>query len=189
MKLSKDEKRTLNIFFSNFSEVFFPSFSENNVSDKDLIDFGVDHNYVNNKSRFKYLQDADQYIIEKRYVEDSVYKYFGTNIEAQSAEPGIIYNNGFYYTKQGQGEGRPFSQVNKLYDLGNDYYLAYVDIYSEGFEQVSMNAGSQYLYKPLEDWSQEYRNQIEKIGTKKAKIKKVYENGAFRYILLEYLDA
>ena len=186
--LSKEEKRNLNIFFSNFSEVSVPTFKENEISNEELIKFGFIHNLINNRDRVQILQDSQQCKIAKQYIEESVKKYFNKTVQNQSIDQGPTYDNGFYYNNIALGEGRNFSQLNKLYYLGNDYYLAYINVYSEGFEQVSMNAGTDYLYIPLEDWSQEYINMIELVGEKTATIKKVTENGASRYILVDYLD-
>lgn len=189
VQFTKEEKTRLNTFFSNFSETFVPPFDMGQISNKELIRFGVFHNYINNRQRFERIYEFSEERLAAEYVEGTVYWYFGKKVQHQTYNLDLRYNKGYYYIPMAAGEGLHFSQITKLINLGGNYYTAYVDIYSEGFEQVSGAEGMKYLYKPLEDWEPQYRNKIELCQKMKAIIKKVTENGNARYILIQYLVA
>ena len=185
--LSKEERENFNIFFSNYSEVYLKPFKKDQVPNSELINFGFFHNYINVFKRFKVIDDY--YLLPAEYVEESVYKYFGVNVKHESVDQYLTYKNGNYYFPVADGESRPFSHIDKLFDLGNDNYLAYISVYKEKtFESVSMKEGLNYLYKNFEDWDEKYKDEIELIQKMKATIKKVTENGKTRYILIDYLE-
>ena len=73
---SKEEWKKLNVFFSNFSEVFLDSFSEGEVTNDELIRYGISHNYHNNPNLIEKVSSTSGRLAA-RYVEASVKKYFG----------------------------------------------------------------------------------------------------------------
>ena len=187
VELTTEEKRDFNIFFSNFSEVYLEPFQRGQISNNQLIYFGYFHNEINNFNRFKVVED--QYQLAAKYVEESVDKFFDKRVAHESVDKHLTYKNGQYYFPISDGAGRPFSQIVNLIDSGNDTYSANVNVYSEkSFELVIMDAGVSYLYNPLEDWDEKYKDDIELIQKINALIKKVRENGKTRYILVEYLE-
>ena len=52
VKLTPKEKKELNTFFSNFSEVFVEPFKKDDITDINLVKFSVLHNYRNNEKLF-----------------------------------------------------------------------------------------------------------------------------------------
>ncbi|MCY6369405.1 hypothetical protein OXH55_01930 [Clostridium ganghwense] len=178
--LTDEEHKKINIFFSNFSEVYLKPFQKGKISDSELMQFGFYHNYINNPKRVKY-KDSNA-MISKEYVFESIEKYFKLDISKHKIPSrvgkenvGIKYSNGYFYTPAADGETYPFSQVIKLVDNGDKTMTAYVDVYVG-------NIFDFYNYKPYSKWSKNDKGSADKIGSYKALIEK--ENG--RYILLEY---
>lgn len=129
VKLPRDEQKKLNIFFSNFSEVYLKPFIAGSIADEDLINFGVLHNYKNN---FKLFEKVDNYNLEIKgnSVSASIQKYFGRDVSKHLSTSDFKYKNGYYYIPQADGEAYTFSQVERLIDIGNDRYTAYINVYT-----------------------------------------------------------
>ncbi|MCY6354211.1 hypothetical protein [Clostridium sp. ZS2-4] len=175
ISLTDEEHKKINIFFSNFSEVYLKPFQKGKISDSELIQFGFYHNYINNPKRVKY-KDSNA-LISKEYVFESIEKYFKLDISKHKIPEsiGIKYSNGYFYMPAADGETYPFSQVTKLIDNGDKTMTAYVDVYVG-------NIFDFYNYKPYSKWSKNDKDSAHKIGRYKALIEKENE----RYILLEY---
>lgn len=175
VNLTNEEIKNLNTFFSNFSEVMLPSFSRNELTDEELINFGVFHNKINNYSRFE--KDGENKIkIKKEYVDESVKKYFDTKITQAQSTNEITYSNGYYSVYESDGESYVFSQIYSLYDCLNGEFLAIVDIY------VADSGWSGNRQSNPETWAND-ENLPELYTTVNATIRKA-DN---KYILLEYL--
>lgn len=74
MELSNDEFKEVNIFLSNFGEVYLEDFL-NQTFDKNLINFAVGHVYINNYKTVK-IDDNIGYL-DRAIVERNIRKYFG----------------------------------------------------------------------------------------------------------------
>ncbi|MEN6391883.1 MAG: tetratricopeptide repeat protein, partial [Syntrophomonas sp.] len=183
-QLSVEDKTNWNKYFSVFSNALVAPFNEGQIGNKELIRFGFYHNYFNGQA-----QDG-KIVLSAQKVEESVREYFGKGIQHQSVDENLTYSQGFYYYPAAYGEGRPFSQITKLVELGNDYYLADINVYREkGFEGIFNKTGdANYIYKPIEGWPKAYVEEVEITRQMQAKIKKVTEGGKFRYILIQYLE-
>lgn len=179
LNLNKSEWKKLNTFFSNFSEVFLKSFEKDHIDNKELIRFGILHNYLNNDKLFK-LYDDSHLKLDKKYVEGSVEKYFGKKSIIHETVEDEFYKDGYYIIRIGSGETYSFSQVTKFVDIGDGNYLAYLNIYY---------AGSGFIGDPhgdLKSWQKD--GDVPELGEKmKATVQKVISNGKSRYILIEYL--
>lgn len=179
LRLAPAEKKALNTFFSNFSEVFVKPFSNGSIADADLIRFGVSHNYRNNEKLFAKTGKENQAKIKAGYVDESVNKYFGKRIKKHQSVEGIEYKNGWYYIPPASGEAFIFSQVANLYDSGNNRYTATVNVYSAGSGWTGNVHGS------VKEWKAD--NDIPELAeVMNAVLQKVTEKGKSRYILLEY---
>ena len=184
IKLTLAEKKQFNTFFSNFSEVFVESFEKDKITDKELISFGVLHNYRNNDKRFAEAGNDYQVKIKTSYIDESVLKYFGRKItKHQSVEEGRIeYREGWYYLTEATGEESVFSQITSLHDDGNNIYTAIVNIYSASSGWTGNIHGNE------QEWKKESPDDVpEKISVMKAAISKVTEKGKSRYILIDYI--
>lgn len=189
VKMDNALRKKLNTFFSNFSEVGVEPFNKDKIDNKSLISFGVLHNYINRSDRWESADDLHGKL-KAKYVEAAVEKYFGRKIEKhESVPPYIRYKNGYYYMPHADGEGTIiFSQITKLIEIGNGFFVATVDIY-EASDHVDFNphgtpvewrkaaARAEKKYGVLEDVPK-------RIATMTATIRKVSKE---RYILLEYL--
>lgn len=208
--VDKSLRQKLNIFFSNFSEAALPAFEKDKLPNSAMIQFGIRHNLINN---FNLVEKYDSYNgvngrINPEYVEKAVYKYFGKNItkhetveaykEISNGAHGdtgyFIFKDGFYLIPDNKnyqidparfpnGETAKFSQISKLYDSGNDYYIAYVDIYSVYPDQFQ---GDYYNGTP-EEWKKQ--NQSRDVPTIVSKMKATIKREADgRYILIDYTE-
>lgn len=180
VKPSKDEWKKMNIFFSNFSEAFVKPFEKEQICNKALIDFGIIHNKLNNNSLLK-SYDSLHFKLDKKYVESSVDKYFGIKSITHETTENSIYKDGYYITPKSTGEVYVFSQVTKFVDIGNSYYIAYLNIYYAGSGFTGDPHGNLNIWKDEGD--------IPRLGNKmKATVLKVTSNGNSRYILVDYLE-
>lgn len=181
IKLSKADKEKLDTYFSNFSEVALDKFSELDVRNETILHFGLYHNWINNRNLFKIT--GSYAAISEKYVLDSIYKYFGIEVRfSSSLKAKTGFSAGKYKIKCSDGEAFKFSQLDKFFSLGNNYYLCYLTNYYAG----SGFTGN--THKPISELNKDkdpgnHVNVSEKIV---AKVKKVLENGIYRYILLSY---
>lgn len=182
IQLNQIEWKRLNTFFSNFSEVFLKSFEKGQINNKDLISFGVLHNKRNNYKLFQ-RHDFNYLKLDKKYVEASVEKYFGIKSITHESTNDAIYKDGYYIMPDGDGEAFLFSQVTKFIDIGNGYYVAYVNIY------VASSGFTGDPHGNFKIWQEDDEGDIPRLIQKmKATIQKVISNGSSRYILVEYLN-
>ncbi|CAH2213488.1 hypothetical protein [Tepidibacter aestuarii] len=199
--INLDQKtwKTLNIFFSNFSEADVPFFEKDGLKEDEMIAFGIRHNILNNPKRI--VNDEK---ISSKYVEDSCEKYFGKRIsqnktvkayEVDSDVGYYEYNSGYYFIGENEqyqidpyrhptGETDKFSQVTKFqYNKEQNVYKASINIYS--FYPDSDFNGEIYDEKPKE-W--ELRNEPEYIPTVCDKaIETIERLDDGRYILIDYM--
>lgn len=88
---SQSEMKRMGVFISNFTEVGMFHIDTDEISDSELAYFGIWHNWHNNfKSRIKPCPNKKcpygGYVIDKKYVAESVEKYFAREIEHQSTD-------------------------------------------------------------------------------------------------------
>jgi hypothetical protein len=183
VKLTLKEKKELNTFFSNFSEVFVEPFAKDKISDIKLIEFSIYHNYKNNEKRFVKGGKEYQVKIKTSYIDETVMKFFGKEIKKHQsvADSGIDYKDGWYYTTDASGEEYDFSQIVSLYDNGNGLYTAIVNVYSAGSGWVGDTHANENI------WKKASPDDVPQVTDRmKATLQKVTENGRSRYILIDY---
>ncbi len=176
VKLNSEEMKKLNIFFSNFSEVNLKPFTEGKIADDDLINFGVLHLYKNNLGMFEKV-DAGNFKIKEDKVSASVQKYFSKNIGSHKSTSEFKYKNGFYFIEIADGEAYTFSQVESLTDIGNDRYVAYVNVYTAGSGWTGDAHGS------MKEWKS---NGEEEVPVLTEKYKATFEKKNSGNVLVEY---
>ena len=128
--ISEEESKKLNTFFSNFSEVFMDPFDKETLSDSKMIDFAVSHNYKNNYKRFE-SSGENTVKIKKEFIDESAEKYFGRKITTHQSTEYIPYKNGYYFVGEADGEAYRFSVIEELFEVGDNYYFAIINIYYE----------------------------------------------------------
>lgn len=182
INFNDNEKEKMNIFLSNFSECFFSHFDINKATDSEFIKFGVLHNYKNNPKLFIKGDSNHTLKISKDYIEKTIEKYFDKKIINHNTveKSDIKYLNGYYQIVEGVGEVIPFIQVTKIIDKGNQELLVYGD------EYINANYFFGNPYKPIDKWSNEEREEVEKRGKTEAIVKKISNGNSWRYILLKY---
>jgi hypothetical protein len=179
--LLKAEKIKLDTFFSNFAEIPIDKFGENALKDEMLLNFGIHHNWINNRKLFKI--DGGSATISEKYVSDSIVKYFGKDVNApHSIRSKFGYKAGSYRIPCADGETFRFAQLDRMYSMGNDIYLCHVNTChaSSGFAG-DVHKSIAELNKDKDDAN--HVSADEKIV---AKIKKVTQSGTTRYVLLSY---
>jgi len=127
--LSADEQKKLNTFFSNFSEAYLEPFTSGNITDDELIKFGILHNYNNNFRLFEKAGE-NELKIKDALISKSIEKYFGKTFSAHKSTKDYKYKNGYYFIPNADGEAYTFSQVTSLSDIGGDRYIAYINVYT-----------------------------------------------------------
>ncbi|SDZ15438.1 zinc-ribbon domain-containing protein [Tindallia californiensis] len=176
LSLSYDEHRALNVFFSNFAEVFLLPFEAGEIRDSELLRFGFFHNYVNNTSRMNY-REFEAYLREDHLFE-SIDKYFGIDMTERNPDRGQIpmeYRDGYYFFPAADGETPPFAQLVEIYDLHDGTYQAIFDIY----EALSFDV---FSYEPKSHWSEEVKTNTRVARRMESQITIKGE----RFILLSY---
>jgi hypothetical protein len=179
IKLNLVQWKKLNTYFSNFSEVFFEPFSEGQLSNEEIIRFGVSHNIRNNESLIENV-DENHGRLAAKYVEASVEKYFGIKHIDHKSVPGYRFKNGYYIVSWGSGEAYCFSQVTKLIDIGDDCFIAYTNEYvaSSGFTGDPNGSAK--------DWEKDEETLPELTDKMRSIIKRIKNKNSTRYILMEY---
>ena len=122
--LPDQQRYELNIFLSNFSELWFPAYDESAPDNNALIFFGCLHNSRNHTDGAIAISDeeAQKYVnldyydihacykVNKNTVENTVARYFGKTVNHGSAKTKDMngfdwsqgYNNGYYYFDSGE---------------------------------------------------------------------------------------
>jgi hypothetical protein len=181
VKLSPNEQKKLNVFFSNFSEVGLKTFKKGEITTEELINFGVYHNYRNNHKLFDSLGEG-KLRLRDEYVVKSVQKFFGITLKEHKQFQDIRYKPGYYYIFESDGEAFTFSQVEKVIDIGKNQFIAYVNVYTAnsgwtGDEQANSK-----------EWEKDGDGKPEFSGKYKATYNKnVNSDGEVSYTLIEYI--
>lgn len=180
IEMNANMKKQLDTFFSNFSEAYVEPFAKGKIEDANLIRFGVLHVILNNAKLIETKGDSNYGYIKAENIDGATLYYFGGKPKNQTSIDGYTYENGYYKFPKASGEVYTFSQIDKLYDLGNGTFKSEVSIYtaSSGFAGDS--------HGTIEQW----KASGEDIPTVHKKIiaviQKIKDDEKERYILLEY---
>lgn len=170
IKLNAVEKKQLDTFFSNFSEVNLKNFKQNSLSPEALLDFALSHIYKNAFKSLKHSKDGASAIIPAALIDQATEKYFGQKIpKHEKAE---------YLVPLADGEAYTFSQITRLLGVGKDLFQAEGVIYMTGSGGTPDPHGTPAAWKKAGE-------EVEQIGKFSALIKKE-TTGKKGYILLEY---
>jgi len=183
IELSEHEALILNRFFTSFSEIYLPEFSNKQVSDSVLIQFGVHYNYRHNYNAFKQIKASSQASISEKVVADTAFKFMGVTIKKHRSIDEIEFKNKNYIIDNADGEAYRFSQVLEMTDLGNNLYSATIEIFIVGSGFTGdINASP-------ETWNSDENEEgiPDSEGKMKAIIRKIEGDGNVRYVLVEYL--
>ena len=130
---SKSELKRMSTFISNFTELDFFDFDSSSIIMDQLIYFGIYHNYLNNSSLIKNVENNGDYnrSISAKNVEASVRKYFDMHVTHQDASYyGNIfpYKNGKYYFIAADGvptnaNVKEVSKKGKIITMKGELYM------------------------------------------------------------------
>ena len=126
---SSSELKRMSTFVSNFTELWMKNFHIDDLSDSELADFGIWHNYHNNyRSRIQECPKGNcpygSLVIDKRYVAESVKKYFDREIHHQRPSNRYDgsyghYDSRFYHFEGADGESPFYARVYEAEKRGN----------------------------------------------------------------------
>jgi hypothetical protein len=186
VEMSSSLKTSLDTFFSNFSEAYVKPFEEDNISDDALIDFGIMHIIINNWWTANNLvekrdDDPGHGYIKSSDIDNACYRYFGEKPTTHKSIQSYPFADGYYKFPYADGEPITFSQIDKLIDIGDNFYRAEVSIY-----EASNNFKGD-VHDTMSNWKSKFPGDVPELKKKMtAKIKKITENGKERYILISY---
>lgn len=182
-KLSYDEKKKLNLFFSNLSEAYFSQFNKDNYNVEQLIDFAVVHNKINYANRIKTTQvkggSYDE--LDSKHVIDTVKRFFGIEIKAKATEVYPLEGGNYHWPSADGEQYMNFSQIINFYDNRNGTFTAEIQIYTSDFE----SQGESVLYEPKDEaWGNDIG--YDNYGTATAVVKKAKLLNKDTYQVIEY---
>lgn len=168
--LTIEERKKLNIFFSNFAEAFFDEYDSNNYSSSDLIQFAFLHNRVNRTSPEEYDMFESPYFeyvmgFKASVMDTLINRYFGVTVPHKDTVfknsygdyEGWAFKDGYVYTGAATGESYDyFAIVDKFTDLGNGTYSATYDKYWAGYGLMDSKYYSYTPEQAIRDSSLEY---------------------------------
>lgn len=191
MQLSKEQREAFDTFFSNFSEAYVQGFSYGQITDDQLIQFGVRHLRLNDKTIIK--RKNSHYAISSEDVDWATKKYFGKVVQNHHSISRYTLVDG-YYEFDGSAGDVYFSKIGNLYDNGDGTFTASVYMYAgdvprEQFLGLYDNGNGTYTARGMRSDGGIWETpNVWLINEYKATIAPVYEEGVQRYILLEYLQ-
>ncbi|MDR5659492.1 hypothetical protein RH915_08305 [Serpentinicella sp. ANB-PHB4] len=178
MSLDQEAQREINIFLSNFTEVFFPDYIETPLTEN-LINFAVRHQHINNSNAIKSSSESDGSLHKDR-VAWSVDRFFGLNVSHQRTDQ-YDFDGTYYKVLFANGEPLPMAVVQEMYDNGDNTYTVY-------FNEVFSHDLLDYRVTPadLEKALEQNPERIWMGDAKKAVVTRHYFNGENAYKLLAY---
>lgn len=197
--LSKEEKRALNIFLSNFSEAgfeYYNAFEEHTPSNSGaLLSFAVMHYCLNLVNQIEGVAEGgvNYYGIRTEKIATKINHYF-YNL---NCTPGFIElmgscsSDGKYFLML-PADGatiNKFSQVGSLLEEEYGTLRAEIDIYafkSRLDDGLIHGDVPEWIYDPLTGWSKLNRADATKVGTAKATLIRYEHLGKPSYQLVEY---
>ena len=159
---SNSELKQMSVFVSNFTEIGMNNFDIDELSDSELARFGIWHNWQNNfKTRIKRCPNKNcpygSFVIDKKFVAESVEKFFNLEIEHESAPDNYGHYDGkkYYHFEGATGEAvqaRVF-EAEKSDGLvimrGKTYYPDNEEIEGKNFTAIA----EPYKYNGKNTWA------------------------------------
>ena len=156
---SPAEMARMGTFISNFTEAELYDIDIDTISMEELVHFGVRHNYINNhKSRIKRCPKKNcpygECIIDRKYVAESVKKYFAIDIDHCSTDEGNYDGKVYHFAMT---DGVPdYADVHEVSRKGNTITMR-GELYSAGVDEervASFVATAQpYKFNGKDTWS------------------------------------
>ena len=182
--MTKDERRALNIFFSNFSESDFTALDIGNYDETSLIEFALRYHYANRSPDFS--SAGDHYLrISADRIDQTLARFFGITAKSMSkysiphpAYPQYYQDGYLYYPDWNQladGEASKWSHVTKFLDNKDGTFTAVIDTY------IGQLSSLDDIYGDMVDWPSD---EIRKDYSCTAIVKPYDNNGRATYQLI-----
>lgn len=181
--MDKKQKEDLDNFFTIFSDLYMQSFDNSNISDEELIRFGI--SFINNfemNTKVELDQNNLTASVKAYDVDEKCIYYFGKKPSSHKSIQDYTYSDGKYKYAPESGEAFVFSQADKLFDLGDNLYRVDISTYvgSSGFSGNIHASPSELLSGSYYD-NENHADAGKKMS---AIIRKATENNTEKYILL-----
>jgi len=171
VKMSTEEKKKLDTFFSNFSETNLQSFKPGELTDEMMLGFAQWHIIMNTPKDLKTTSDGNEVLVPKERIDKVTEKYFA---KAVSKHEEAVYTLGL-----ASGEAYVLSQIDTLAKLDNGLFEA------KGTGYYTGSGETPDPHATPEAWKKAGIDV--RIGmTFTAVIQQISQDGKPRYILLEY---
>ena len=177
------EKQALTAYLTLFAEINTPYFSENEVPDSVLLNFGVYHTWMIKPDLFGECDSATKACIAESAITDTIKRYFGKTPSKQLSFGDCKYEDGKYKILLGDGEAYSFAQATEIISDSNDI------ITLKATEFVAPAGWTGDINGNPESWKVNNKGDegLPEVNTLlKVKVKRIKEGANNRYLLLEY---
>lgn len=187
VNMDKKLKEDLDDFFTVFSYLHVKPFQNSDISDEELIRFGIEYidwREWNSKVDLINTNEGSMAAVKASDVDEKCLYYFDKKPSAHKSIDYYKYNDGKYSYPPADGDAFEFSQADRLFDLGDNIYKVEISTYvgSSGFTG-NIHASSSEILSGSYDTNENYAEAGRKMT---AVVKKVTENNSERYILVSY---
>ena len=191
---SYEQRKNLNIFLSNFSEVFFRSFDRNGTIDEaSLVDFAFLHNKINSfgRDRIESRQRNGEYYytISTADVDNCLDRFFGVGVPHQDFD---YYNfhvyceDGYYYFPAADGESyNNFTIASEVIRDGGVLRVKF-DVYGLDLETYWYEDGIDEKYYAMTAAEAASNGLLEHRGSGEAVLENYTLDGSATYRLISY---
>ena len=193
--LSAEQRTSLNLFLSNFSELYFRHFSRDETPDRAaLVSFAYLHNKINSFGRDKISvrewNGEVYYSISAADVNACLERFFGVSIDPAefALDSHTVGSDGQrYYFPAADGEAyNTFSVARELISDGSGTYRVKFDVYGLDILTYFDDNGIDGFYYTLTAAEAAENSQLEYRGSGEATLEDYDNNGSATYRLIAY---
>ena len=185
--MTKEERKTLDIFLSNFSEAYFGDYNCGEWHPEwNLLTFVFLHNRLNNTGSIYYIEDREY--MSQENVNKTLMRYFGIELyyNPYSPErPDLVefgFTDGaFWRTPRTEESHARFTKAYHMEDNGNGTYYVEFGIFHDTYNAGKVSLPQWYTYT----WEEAYNN-CELVEYGRATVTKKQYNGKPTYELKYY---
>lgn len=136
MILSPEQQKNMDVFFSNFAEVWGNppqggkvAFDYDGISNKDLITFGVYHNLINRQTVVQLVNG--KYMVPLKEVNFATNKYLGKTVAPEAVDTRFTTDGDNFYSMENGGPAFwSAAKLKQMYDNGDGTFSADVYVYA-----------------------------------------------------------
>lgn len=131
--ITDEERGSINLFLSNFTEQGMLRYDESNSEDEELVRFSVWHIWFNQHDRWESGEwGNNNRCLSDKSIADVAQKYFGRRPLLLDL-PEMDYDGDYYYFEATGGNmGIGFACLSNVESLGGGLYRVYFGVYGEG---------------------------------------------------------